>query len=560
MDANGQKIKVSFDHDLETTCFIGTQVRNLMKKIQLPKTDLPYLGALVNNEIVTLTYPLEVDSHIKLLTIEDSNGWRIYKDSIAFILSKAVRECFPDLKFEIDHAIGNAYYCSFNNIPDKFRLINILDMIEIYMRGLIDAKIPIIRRKLYLENAIRYFAKHGCLDKTKLLHFTNDAKIAVFQCENFFDLAYGIDLSDNTEHLNQFKLLPYDDKGFVIQFPEMGHPVKIVEFKKLPHLFNIFKAYKTWGRTIGLRTVGDLNEIIVRGDFRNLISIEEAYQEKRIADIADQISERRNSVKWVLIAGPSSSGKTTFAHRLGTQIKVNGITPVVISVDNYFRNREETPLDEYGNYDFEHIETIDLELLHEHLSLLDQGKSVDIPEFDFKVGKRVWTGRQMRLEENEVAVIEGIHSLNPRMTESLPHERKFGIYINALTQLNVDCNHRISTTDNRLLRRILRDHRTRGNRALATLNMWENVRKGEDKWIFPFESNAQCAFSSALNYELAVLKPRVEPLLGEVKPWHKQYATARRLQFFLRSFMAADKTDIPHNSLLREFVGDGIIR
>jgi uridine kinase len=559
VDTNGQKIKVTLDDGQTITCFVETQVKNIIKKFKLPGNELSYIGALVNNEMVSLTYPLEVDSNIKLLTFENSCGWRIYKNSLTFLLTKAAYACFPDINLEICHTIGNGLYCTFDKLPNSMKLSDAVVLLDNYIRGLVEAKIPIIRRKLYLESALKYFAKIGRIDKTKLLHFTNDTKIVVYQCEKYFDLAYENVLCNNTEALKYFKLFTYDKHGFILQFPERKLPVTVTDFKRLPNLFSIFKHYKRWGETIGIRTVGDLNEVIVRGNFRRLIRIEEAYQEKRIAEITDRISMLKNKVKWVLIAGPSSSGKTTFAHRLGTQIRVNGIIPVVISVDNYFRNREETPLDEYGNYDFEHIDTIDLKLLNEHLTLLDQGKEIEIPVFDFKKGKRGWSGRKMSLGKNEIAVIEGIHSLNPKMTESLNKESKFCIYINALTQLNLDVNHRVSTTDNRLIRRIVRDHRTRGNRALATLDMWSSVRKGEKKWIFPFQEKADCIFSSAVNYELSVLKPYVEPLLAEVKPWHSQYVVARRLQHFMKNFMPAEKVFVPHNSLIREFVGEGII-
>ena len=559
MDANGQKVKTTFENGQVLECFPETQVKNLLKKIALPESKLNYIGALVNNEVVSLSYPIEVDSNIKPLTFLDQCGRRIYKNSLIFLLSKACRTCFPDAKLETQHSIGNGLFCMLSNIPENMNMSEAVNIIDKYMRDMVDAKLLIIRRKLYLESAVQYFAENNFQDKTKLLHFTNSTKIVVYQCEDFIDLAYENVLCSNTEDLEYFKLYSYSDNGFVMQFPERKMPITVDTYKKLPTLFGVFKHYKRWGKTIGIHTVGDLNEIIVRGDFKELVRTEEAYQEKRLAEIADQIYVRKDSVKWVFIAGPSSSGKTTFAHRLGTQIQVNGITPVVISVDNYFKDRKDTPRDENGNYDFEDIETIDLKLLNEHLTLLDQGEEIELPVFDFIEGRRLWSGEKLSLGENEVAVIEGIHSLNPRMTESLPAERKFKVYINALTQLNLDMNHRVSTTDSRLIRRIVRDHRTRGNRALSTLEMWPSVRKGEEKWIFPFQEEADCIFSSALDYELAVLKPYIDPLLGEVKPWHEQYAVAKRLQNFLRNFIPVDKAFIPHNSLVREFVGGGII-
>ncbi len=556
MHIGEKKIKILFDGGIETTCYPGTKIKNIIKKFD-SLSNIDSLGALVNNEIVSLTYPLEVDSKISLLTLSDSHGYRIYRNSVSFLLTKATHECFPNMVLEIKHSLGNGFYCSFDDITSKPAISKMLAEVEIYMQKLIAEQLPIIRSKLHLEDALNYFSSKNRKDKCDLLRFQNPSKIVIYKCDTFIDLAHGV-LVDNTRILSEFKLLPYEE-GFILQFPEKAYPARISEFHGSKPLFNIFKTYKAWGRTIGVKTIGDLNEIIVRGNYRELVEIEEAFQEKKIAEIADAISLKRDILKWVLIAGPSSSGKTTFAHRLSTQIKVNGIKPVIISVDNYFVDRDQTPRNENGDFDFEHIETIDLKLLHEHLKLLDQGETVELPFFDFIKGKQLKSGKEIKLEENEIVIIEGIHSLNPRMTETLPKERKFHIYINALTQLNQDNDTRISTTDNRLIRRIIRDHRARGNRALATIQMWPNVRAGEKRWIFPYQHLADIAFSSALNYELAVLKPLAEPLLAEVKPWHPQYADARRLQNFLKKFSTASIFPIPHKSLLREFVGGGII-
>ena len=439
MTNNGQ-IKISFNNGIETTCYPETQIRNLVKKFD-SLSKIEALGALVNNEIVSLTYPLEVDSKISLLTLADSHGYRIYRSSLSFILTKTVNECFPHVRLEIKHTLGNGFYCSFDNIESKSIIKEMLNKIESYMQQLVEEKHSIVRRKLYLQDAIKYFSEKNRKDKCDLLRFQNPSKVAIYQCGNFIDLAHGV-LVDNTRLLYDFKLIPYET-GFLLQVPEKEHTINLPEFEKYIHLFNIFKTYKEWGKTIGIKTVGDLNEVIVRGNYQEAVEVEEAFQEKKIAEIADAIYLKRNNVKWILIAGPSSSGKTTFAHRLATQIKVNGITPVIISVDNYFVDREKTPRTPNGDYDFEHIETIDLALLHEHLRLLDKGEEVELPYFDFIKGKQLKSGTKIQLKKNEMAVIEGIHSLNPRMTESLPIERKFKIYINALTQLNLDDDNRI---------------------------------------------------------------------------------------------------------------------
>ncbi len=551
-----RQLKITFDNKEETTCFPGTLVKNIIKKHRTYDPDRTYIGALVNNRVVTMTYPVDVDSEITMLTMADSHGWRVYRNSVAFLLSKAAYECFPEYQLEIKHSLNESFYCSFDGVEEK-KLPEILVKIEQHMRKDVEDRLSIVRRKVLLEDAIFHFASKGREDKCNLLRFQNPPKVAVYLCGDFVDLAHGA-LSEDTKDLEHFKLLPYDS-GFILQFPEKKLPIQFVEFKEQKHLFDIFKAYSKWGKTIGIKTVGNLNEIIIRGEFKRLVDVEECFQEKKIAEIADCIYARKDDVKWVLIAGPSSSGKTTFAYRLLTQLKVNGITPVVISVDNYFVDREKTPRDESGDYDFEHINTLDLDLLQEHLNLLDKGEEVEIPIFDFKEGRRMWTGHRIKLKDHEVGVIEGIHSLNPVMTSILPPERKYKIYINALTQLNLDYNNRISTTDCRLIRRIIRDHRTRGNRALKSMKMWESVRVGEKRWIFPYQQQADIAFSSALNYELAVQKPLVEPLLCEIKPWHPQYSDARRILDFLSNFVPAPSYDIPRRSLVREFIGGGIL-
>lgn len=551
-----RQLKITFDNKEVVTCFPGTLVKNVIKKNKGYDPEVSYMGALVNNRVVSMTYALDVDSEIKMLTLADSHGWRIYRSSVAFLLSKAAYECYPNYQLEIKHSLGDCFYCSFDGIGVE-ELPGMLIKIEEYMRKDIEAKLPIVRRKILLVDAIYHFAAKEREDKCNLLRFQNPPKVAVYLCGEFVDLAHGA-LVENAEILHHFKLIQYDS-GFVLQFPEKKLPIQYGDFKHHTHLFSIFKSYKRWGKTIGIKTVGDLNETIIRGNFSSLVNVEECFQEKKIVEIADAINERRDKLKWVLISGPSSSGKTTFAHRLSSELKVNGITPVIISVDNYFVNREKTPKDEKGEYDFEHIETLDLQLLHEHLLLLDEGNEIELPIFDFKIGKRIWSGNKIKLREYEIGIIEGIHSLNPKMTEPLSQERKYKIYINALTQLNIDYNNRISTTDCRLIRRIIRDHRTRGNRALKSMEMWQSVREGEKRWIFPYQHLADAAFSSALNYELAVEKPLVEPLLSEVKPWHPEYADARRILEFLSNFVPASFFDIPRRSLIREFIGGGIM-
>ncbi|HBM16921.1 MAG TPA: hypothetical protein DD381_11330 [Lentisphaeria bacterium] len=551
-----RQLKIVFDNNDEIICPLGTSVKNIMSQAGVYNPEVVPVAALVNNRVETLDYPLETDSEISLLTISGSHGWRVYRDSLAFLLSKASYECYPDNALGINHSLGSGFYCSFDGIF-KEELPAVLARIESHMRRDIDSKIPIVRNKIRFKDALDYFSSKERNDKLNLLKFKNDPKISVYECNSFIDLAHGV-LADNSGVLKHFNLIPYED-GFVLQFPEKELPVRFSKFKKQKSLFNIFKSYKKWGQTIGIKTAGDLNELILRDDLKEIIDIEEAFQEKKLAEIADEIYSRKEHVKWVLIAGPSSSGKTTFSHRLSTQMKVNGIKPVIISGDNYFVDRVFTPKDEKGNYDYEHLEAIDLPLLYRDLEKLDKGEEIEIPTYDFIEGKKKWLGKKVSLKENEMAVIEGIHSLNPAMTEPLAKERKYKIYINALTQLNLDFNNRISTTDCRLIRRVIRDHRTRGFRALDTMKMWHSVREGEKKWIFPFQDYADTVFSSALNYELFVLKPLVEPLFAEVKQWDESYQDARRIQEFLSAFVPAPSEDVPRRSILREFIGGGIL-
>ena len=559
-------ITVNLGDGRTVQCPAGTPVKALMRDKKTPP-GLFYLGALVNNDVVSLSYPLEVDSEVRLLTLADSHGDRIYRRSACFLLAKVVKDLFPSARFAVEHSFGSGVYCSFetNNVDGIHTnghgggiTKEQLAAIEKRMRELVDRDVPIERRKISFTEAMRQFEEAGQRDKYNLLRFRNPPTIVVFWCDGFSDLAHG-PLTETTGVLGLFQLIPYPP-GFVIQFPEREDPVAVAPFEPQPHLFRIYQEHKEWGRILGVTTVGRLNEIIANREIGDFIKIAEALHEKKIVTIADHINENRNRIKWVLAAGPSSSGKTTFAKRLAVQLEVDGLHPVTISVDNYFVNRDDTPRDEQGEFDYENIETIDLRLFNEHLQKLDNGEEVELPHFDFEQGKRVFRGETLRLGPGQLVVVEGIHALNPRLTTSVPAEHKFKIYISALTQLNLDFNNRVSTTDNRLMRRLVRDRMFRGNSALKTLTMWPNVRRGEKMWIFPFQQEADIAFNSALDYELAVLKPLVEPLLAEVKPDCPQYAEARRLQDFLVSFLSVPDYLVPPTSILREFIGRSSFR
>lgn len=557
MKTNGNTITVAFDDGKQVTCPAGTTLGELTSERKSP-AGLEYIGALANNDAVSLSYPLDVDSSVKLLTRADTHGFQIYYRSMCFLLAKTVKELFPQARFAVQHSLGTGFFCSFEIDGKAGISAEQLQQIDKQMHATVKRDVPIERRRVAFTEAVRRFEQEQQLDKYNLLRFRNPPKIVTYTCENFSDLAYG-PLVPSTGVLSLFKLISYPP-GFVMQIPEESNANRLPKFEPMPHLFLIFQEHKEWGRILGVSTVGRLNEIIANREISDFIKIAEALHEKKIARVADHISERREKIRWVTIAGPSSSGKTTFAKRLAVQLRVNGLRPVTISVDNYFVDREHTPLGDDGKPDFEDIETVDLALLNDHLKKLDAGEEVEVPTFNFEKGCREFKGEKMRIEPDQIALVEGIHGLNPRLTEAVPAERKFRIYISALTQLNLDSNNRISTTDNRLIRRLVRDNNFRGNTALATLNMWPSVRRGERKWIFPYQAQADIAFNSALDYELAVLKPFVESILVEVKPRDAQYAEARRLLEFLSWFLAIPENLVPPTSLLREFIGRSSFR
>ena len=552
-----QNIVVTLEDGRKTECPIDTAVSTLLTG----KTDAQgrsYLGAVVNNQLVSLVFKLEVDSHVRFLTFADPLGWRVYRATASFLLAKVVKELFPDAHFSIEHSLGSGFYCYFEKDGEVGISDEQLSAIEQRFKQLVAQDVPIERHKLNYTDAVRIFEQQAQPDKLNLLRFRNPPKVVTYQCGAFSDLSHG-PLAASTGVVTHVGFVRHQP-GFVIQFPDRSVPPRIPPLRQEPQLFQIFQEHKKWGRILNVSNVGRLNEIIARKEIADFIRIAEALHEKKIAQIADHVAHHRDRIRWLCIAGPSSSGKTTFAKRLAVQLRVNGLQPVTISVDNYFVDRDHTPKDANGDNDFEHIEAIDLKLFNEHLSRLDAGERVELPTFNFQLGRQEYKGEALQLASNQMVILEGIHCLNPRLTEQLPKERKFRIYISALTQLNLDSSNRISTTDNRLVRRLVRDHQFRGHSALVTMNMWSSVRRGEKTWIFPFQREADIAFNSALDYELAVLKPYVEPLLAEVKPDSPQYVEARRMQEFLASFLSIPADLVPPTSILREFVGKSSFR
>lgn len=548
------RISVTLENGTTVECAPGITVASLMDKYA-PASELPYIVAMVNNEVASLSYPLSCNCEVKFLTMADSNGWRIYRNSLCFLLTKAIMDVYPHSVFSVEHSFGLGLYCSFRK--DAFSPESIsaeqLGKIEARMRELVKADVLIERLKISYSDAVRRFAQAGDQTRLNLLKYRNPPRIVIHSCEGFSDLAHG-PLVPRTGVLYLFRLIHYKP-GFVLHLSDRAVPLEIPPFEDQPQLFQVFKDHKQWGRVLGVNTVGRLNEIIASGEIEDFILAAEGLHDKKVARIADTISEGRGKIKLILIAGPSSSGKTTFAKRLTTQLNVNGLRPITISTDNYFVGPDRNPRDADGKFDYEHIEAVDLDLFNKDLLALAEGQMVQLPVFNFETKKREHHGEKIKIADDQIVIIEGIHGLNPRLTHMVPAENKFKIYISALTQLNLDANNRISTTDNRLMRRMVRDSKFRGHSPTETLQLWSSVRRGEKAWIFPFQREANATFNSALDYELAVLKPLVEPLLMQVKPANPEYAEARRLSEFLLNFLATSDRVVPRTSILREYIG-----
>lgn len=549
-----KRISVLFEDGRSLECENGTIVDSLLES-RSTESGLPYIAARVNNDVASLSYPLTVDSEVGFLTAADAHGWRIYRRSLSFLLAKTVHELYPDAHFTIEHSFGQGLYCTFSRDAEPGVGIGARELasVERRMRKTVSRDVPIERRKIAYTSAVREFEESGQLQKLNLLKHRNPPRVVLHWCEGFSDLAHG-PLVPSTGVLNRFKLIHYPP-GLVLQVPERNASLDIPEFIDQPQLFHIFQEHKQWGRILGVNTVGRLNEITAANELKEFIMIAEALHEKKCAQIADQVASRRGDLKMILIAGPSSAGKTTFAKKLTNHLRVNGLRPVIVSTDDYFLGPEHTPRDDDGELDFEHLEAVDLELFNADMVKLIKGRQVELPRFNFETKAREYHGHKLKIDDDQVIIVEGIHGLNPRLTETVPAYRKFKVYISALTQLSVDFNNRISTTDNRLMRRMVRDHKYRGHSALETLRRWPSVRRGEKRWIFPFQREADATFNSALDYELSILKPLVEPLLTQIKPSDPEYAESRRLTEFLLSFLGAPYSLVPRSSILREYIG-----
>ena len=530
----------------------GTTYRQIAAEHQKDYEDDIVL-VFINDRLQELHKTLEGDCVMRFETTSGPIGHKTYKRSMSLMLVKAVYDVanHDDIdKVRIHYSVSKGYYCT---IEGTIRLDQeFLEHVEARMREMVEMDMPIHKRSIHTDDAIALFGQHGMHDKERLFEYRRVSKVNIYSMNEFEDYYYGY-MVPSAGYLRYFKLYLYDE-GFVVQMPTQQNPREVPPFEPQNKLFHVLKESTQWGDMQGIETVGALNGKITNGDGLQVVLVQEALQEKKIAEIAAQIAERRER-KFILIAGPSSSGKTTFSHRLSVQLRANGLVPHPIAVDNYFVEREVNPRDKNGEYDFECLEAVDVELFNRQLKELLAGKEVVIPRFNFVTGHKEYGSDVKKLGENDVLVIEGIHCLNPKLTESLPDENKFKIYISALTQLNIDEHNRIPTTDGRLLRRMVRDARTRGSSARETIRMWPSVRRGEEENIFPFQEEADAMFNSALVYELAVLKQYAQPLLFAIPKDSEEWLEAKRLLKFLDYFIGVSSEDIPKNSILREFIG-----
>ena len=529
----------------------GRTLLEISKEVQdhYPST---IVAALVNNKLMELSGCIKESAQVRFLDLTTREGARIYQRSLTFLLIYSAHVLFPDATVKIEHSLGKGLYCEI--VKDPALNGKDVEMLENKMCELVKKDIKISKRKVSKTDAKKVFKKQGYTDKVHLLDDYQKDTLSLYSIEDLEDTLYGYHIP-STGYLKVFAL-QYYKPGLILRFPDQQYPSALPPFVQHPKLFGIFREAERWGEILGFDTVGDMNRLIKEGNGPEAIRITEALHEKKISQIADLITERNNEIRIIMIAGPTSSGKTTFAQRLRIQLLVNGISPYLISLDDYFVDHAKTPLDEANKPDFEHIETIDLPLFNEHLLRLLAGDEVEIPTFNFTNGLREYNGKSIKLEKNQPLIIEGIHGLNERLTYSIPRDQKFKIYISALTSLNIDRHTRIHTTDTRLLRRIVRDIQFRGTDALTNIRRWPSVRRGEECNIFFLQEEADIMFNSSLAYEVAVLKQFAEELLEKICDTEPEYLHVKRLLTFLSFFISMKPDDnIPSNSILREFIG-----
>ena len=528
---------------------IGSTLSDIYKEINL---QMPYgpVSAKVNNKVEGLHYRVYHNKDIEFLNLLSPSGIRTYTRSLFLVLCKAVHDLYPTSSVVIDIPVSNGYYCNLK-LGHEITTEDV-DRIRTRMQEIIDAKMPIQRYETTTEEAVKMFTELGDIQKAKLLKSSGSLYCVYYVLDDYKDYYYGSMLT-NTSQLHLFGLEPYFD-GVLLRIPSTQDPSKLGELIRQDKMFEVFKEHHRWQSILGIKTVGDFNEAVKNGLATDLINVSEALQEKKISQIADTIAARKE-IKVVLMAGPSSSGKTTFCKRLSVQLLASGVKPVQISLDDYFVNRTETPKDENGELDYESIYALNIPLINEQFNALFRGEEVELPKYNFQTGISEKSGKKLHLGENNILLVEGIHALNPALTEQIADDKKFKIYASALTTILLDDHNYIPTTDNRLLRRIVRDYKYRGCSAQETIHRWPSVRAGENKWIFPYQEQADVMFNTALLFELAVIKPQAEEVLEQVPENCEEYAEAYRLRKFLKYFAPLPFRNLPPTSLLREFLG-----
>lgn len=526
------------------------------------KLEMPYgpISAKVNNRVECLNFKVYYNKDVEFLDITSASGMRTYMRSLCFVLVKAVEDLYPQGKISLMQAISKGYYCDLH-LADRSIGLDDVTRIKKRMQEIIAEDLPFIRTDCHTTKAMQLFRERGMADKVKLLETTGELYTSYYTLGDTVDYYYG-SLVPSTGYIKLFDVVKYYD-GLLQRVPNRKNPTQLEDVIKQEKMLDVFQEYHHWNDIMGISTVGDFNEACNQGHVTDLINVSEALQEKKIAHIAEEIAKRNengNKVKLVLIAGPSSSGKTTFSKRLSIQLMTNGLKPYPISMDNYFVDREHTPKDENGEYDFESLYALDLPYFEAQLQALLAGEEIELPRFNFTTGKREPSGEKLRIDDNMILVLEGIHALNPKLIPNIPDSNKYKIYVSALTTILLDNHNYIPTTDNRLLRRIIRDYKYRGYSAQETISRWESVRAGEDKWIFPYQEQANAMFNSALLFELAVLKDYAEPILRKVPNSCAAHSEARRLLRFLKYFVSVPDNQLPPTSLLREFLGGSSFR
>ena len=523
--------------------------------------NMPYgpVNAKVNNKVESLTFRVYNNKDVEFQDIYTSSGMRTYVRSLCFILCKAVEDLYPNGSIMLEHPVSKGYYCQLK--LDRSIGLDDIHRIKQRMKEIIAEDLPFVRYEKHTTEVVELFRQKGMNDKVHLLETSDNLYSYYYTLGDTIDYYYG-SLLPSTGYIHLFDLIKYYD-GLLLQVPNRSNPDKLEEILKQEKMLEVFKEHRRWNQILGIGTVGDFNKACNAGYATELINVSEALQEKRISQIADEIFHRGQQghpVKLILISGPSSSGKTTFSKRLSVQLMANGLKPYPISLDDYFVNREDTPKDENGNYDYESLYALDLDFFNQQLQALLKGEEVELPRFNFTTGKREWSGKHLRVDDNMILILEGIHALNPELTSHIPTENKFKIYVSALTTILLDDHNYIPTTDNRLLRRIIRDYKYRGYSAEDTISRWPSVRAGEEKWIFPYQENADVMFNSALLFELAIIKDYAEPILRKVPNNRPEYSEAYRLRKFLGYFVPLQDKELPPTSLLREFLGGSSFR